>query len=156
MLFDGYAYDLGWDGHRNPMGQDTTALPTLDYAIYLINAVKFHCGQMFHLFDEESFMGHLYDFYSNGNNAISPTDLWYIHFLVIIAFGKAFTAAKNQAKRPSGADFFIKAIQLLPDISALMREPIMSTELLCCVSLYFQCLDFRHVAHDYVRLPLVS
>ena len=30
-------------------------MPTLDYAIYLINAVTFHLEQLCHIFDESTF-----------------------------------------------------------------------------------------------------
>ncbi|KAF2143961.1 uncharacterized protein K452DRAFT_150693 [Aplosporella prunicola CBS 121167] len=150
LLFDGSAYDLQWDGHRTTSGPDTPALPTLDHTIYLINAVKFHCGQMFHLFDEESFMARVYDFYLDPSPYVAAVDPWYVHFLVILAFGKAFVGKRNPDKRPPGTDFFVKALQLLPEMSVLGREPLMSTEILCCIALYFQCLDFRHAAHNYI------
>ncbi|KAL1623553.1 hypothetical protein SLS56_008257 [Neofusicoccum ribis] len=154
MLFDGFAYDLKWDGYRTAPGLDTPALPTLDYAIFLINAVKFHCSQTFHLFDEESFMRCLYDFYSDPTPRIAAADLWYIHFLAILAFGKAFTTRKANGNTPPGADFFLKAIQLLPEMNALVRQPLLSAEILCCIALYFQCLDYRHAAHNYIGIAM--
>jgi proline utilization trans-activator len=30
-------------------------MPTLDYAIYLVNTVKFHLGPFYHLFDADTF-----------------------------------------------------------------------------------------------------
>ncbi|KAF2193676.1 Zn(II)2Cys6 transcription factor [Zopfia rhizophila CBS 207.26] len=150
LLFDGSAYDLGWDGSRSTPGPGTLVIPSLDYAIYLINAVKFHCGQLFHLSDEEDFMASLHKFYSDSDGRIEKAGLWYIHFLLMLAFGKIFILQKNQGRRPSGADFFVKALQLLPDVSALCREPIVSTEILCCIALYLQSLDFRHSAHNFI------
>ncbi|KAL1625438.1 hypothetical protein SLS54_003530 [Diplodia seriata] len=150
LLFDGEAYDLSWSDRRTAADLETPSLPTLDYAIYLINAVKFHCGQTFHLFDEASFMDSLYDFYSDPTHKIAEADLWYIHFLIILAFGKAFTTQRSQGKKPPGTDFFVKAVQLLPNTIVLEKRPLMSTELLCCISLYLQCLDYRDAAHIYV------
>lgn len=150
LLFDGAAYDLNWNDRRTAADLDTPSLPTLDYAIYLINAVKFHCGQMFHLFDEASFMDSLYDFYSDPTHRIAEADLWYIHFLIILAFGKAFTTQRNQGKKPPGSDFFVKAVQLLPNTIVLERRPLISTEIICCISLYLQCLDYRDAAHIYI------
>lgn len=149
LLFDGSAYDLGWDGFRTSIPEEP-AIPTTDHAIYLINSVKFHCGQLFHLFDEEEFMRSLYDFYSDSNSRTSKTNLWYIHFLVILAFGKAFVLRKNDGRKPPGAEFFVLALQLLPDVSVLCKEPVISTEILCCIALYLQSLDFRHSSHQYV------
>ncbi|KAF9639249.1 hypothetical protein BFW01_g11055 [Lasiodiplodia theobromae] len=150
LLFDGAAYDLNWNDRRTAADLETPSLPTLDYAIYLINAVKFHCGQMFHLFDEMSFMDSLYDFYSDPTHKIAEADLWYIHFLIILAFGKAFTTQRNQGKRPPGTDYFVKAVQLLPNTIVLERRPLVSTEILCSISLYLQCLDYRDAAHNYI------
>ena len=154
LLFDGAAYDLGWDGSRTSLGADAPLLPSLDHAIYLINTVKFHCSQMFHLFHEDTFMAKLYDFYANPARTSETADLWYIQLLVILAFGKAFVGEKgNKARetRPPGAELFVRAFQLLPDHERLWRDPIISIETLCCISLYLQCLDFRHAAHNFVR-----
>ncbi|KAJ4302914.1 hypothetical protein N0V90_001805 [Kalmusia sp. IMI 367209] len=65
LLFDGSAYNLPWDGSRSLPETTAPVIPSIDYAIFLINAVKFHCGQLVHLFDEEEFMGKLHAFYSN-------------------------------------------------------------------------------------------
>lgn len=152
LLFDASTYSLDWDGYRAGDVPEMPALPTQDYAIYLVNAVKFHCGQMFHLFDEETFMNSLYHFYADPNPRPDPTDLWFIHFLLILSFGKAFTTKTSRGKRPPGHDFFVKAMQLLPDLSVLLRESVLSTEILCCISLYMQCIDYRHCSHNFVGL----
>ncbi|KAB8076106.1 hypothetical protein BDV29DRAFT_200469 [Aspergillus leporis] len=150
LYFDGSAYDLGWDGTRTTVTPDIPMAPPLDFSIYLINAVKFHAGQLFHLFDEETFMGGLYAFYENPEQQIATSGLWYIHYLLILAFGKAFVVQRNHGSRPSGCDFFTKALQLLPDPTHLSREPIIATEILCCIALYLQSLDFRNTAHNYI------
>ena len=149
LLFDGAAYDLGWDGLRTTHSPEAPTVPTFDHAIYLINTVKFRCGQLYHLFDDDEFMRNLHEFYSQPKP--NPTaGLWYIHFLLMLAFGKGFVQHKVQGNRPPGADFFVKALQLLPDVSVLHNEPIESTEILCCVALYLQALDCRSSAHNYV------
>ncbi|KPM41163.1 hypothetical protein AK830_g5425 [Neonectria ditissima] len=150
ILFDGSAYDLGWDGSRTALGPETHPLPSLDHAIYLINTVKFHCSQVFHLFDEESFMKYMYDFYADPLVQSSPADLRHIHLLLILAFGKALVENNYQAKRPPGAEYFVKALRLMPSIHILFQEPILSTEVLCCIALYFQCLDYRHSAYNFI------
>ncbi|KZL76341.1 Zn(II)2Cys6 transcription factor [Colletotrichum tofieldiae] len=151
LLFDGCAYDLGWDGSRTTQTLDNRLIPSYDYAIFLINAVKFHCGQMFHLFEEDEFMGHMQTFYSKSSTDRAEEDsLWYIHFLVVLAFGKSLIQRKNQGKRPAGAEFFVRALQLLPDVTALCKEPILSAEILCSMAWYYQALDFRHAAHNFI------
>ncbi|KAF4339946.1 positive activator of transcription [Fusarium beomiforme] len=151
LLFDGLAYDLGWDGSRITPTLDPPVMPSLDHAVFLINTVKFHCGQLFHLFDEESFMGYLHEFYANPSRHIAAADLPYIHLLLILAFGKAFAETNNyQAKRPPGADYFVTALRLLPSIHILVYQPLISTEILCCIALYFESLDYRHSSHGFI------
>ncbi|KAB8271072.1 hypothetical protein BDV30DRAFT_214148 [Aspergillus minisclerotigenes] len=150
LYFDGSAYDLGWDGTRTTVTNDIPMAPPLDFSIYLINAVKFHAGQLFHLFDEDTFMGGLYAFYENPEHQMAHSGLWYIHYLLILAFGKAFVVQRNQGSRPSGCEFFTKALQLLPDTTNLCRDPIVATEILCCIALYLQSLDCRNSAHNYI------
>ncbi|KAL4975819.1 hypothetical protein BDW66DRAFT_160096 [Aspergillus desertorum] len=97
LLFEGTTYDLGWDGLRRTVYAEAPIVPTLDYSIYLINAVKFHAGQLYHLFDEGTFMGGLYVFYEDPQQQMATDSLWYIHYLVIVALGKAL--AIGQAMR---------------------------------------------------------
>lgn len=153
LIFEGNAYDLEWKGSRRGPAPKSPVLPTLDYAIFLINAVKFHCGQVFHLFDEDLFMRHLYAFYEQPD--ILPKneegELWYVHLLLILAFGKAFTCKTAQGRRPAGSEFFCKALHDMPDVSSLWPRPIEATEVLCCIALYLQCIDYRQAAYNYVR-----
>lgn len=150
LLFDGSAYELTWRGHLGSDESDLPAIPSPDYAIYLINAVKFHCGQLFHLFDDEEFHRKLQQFYSNPNQRERKSDLWYIHFLLILAFGKIFISQKVTGTRPSGSEFFHRAIEILPPAYILCQEPIASTEILCCIALYLQCFDHRQAAYIYI------
>ncbi|KAG4291934.1 hypothetical protein FPRO06_13187 [Fusarium proliferatum] len=151
LLFDGLAYDLGWDGSRITPALDPPVMPSLDHAVFLINTVKFHCGQLFHLFDEETFMAYLHEFYADPSSHIAAADLPYIHLLLILAFGKAFAENNNyQAKRPPGADYFVTALRLLPSIHILVYQPLISTEILCCIALYFESLDYRHSSHGFI------
>ncbi|KAI0490064.1 hypothetical protein F4859DRAFT_501670 [Xylaria cf. heliscus] len=153
--FDCMIYELDWGGSRATPGPVSPVLPSLDYCIYLINAVKFHCCQVFHLFDEEAFMPSLYTFYDNpSQQPQSSEELWYVHFLLILAFGKAFTTKKSQGKRPPGEAYFSKALHLLPNMVMLWTRPIEATEVLCCIALYFQCMDSRKVAHNYIGQAL--
>ncbi|KAF2850962.1 Zn(II)2Cys6 transcription factor [Plenodomus tracheiphilus IPT5] len=147
LLFDASAYELPWDGSRSVPESTAPIIPSIDYAIFLINAVKFHCAQLVHLFDEGEFMANLHAFYSNSDSGAWKESMWYVHFLLIIAFGKTFVQHKHHAPRPPGADFFVRALQLLPDTNRLCREPVTAVEILCCISLYLQALDSRNAAH---------
>ncbi|EAU30077.1 conserved hypothetical protein [Aspergillus terreus NIH2624] len=157
LLFDESAYDLGWDGSRTAVSLEVPMTPSLDYSIYLINSVKFHAGQLYHLFDEGSFMEALYAFHNQSDHQAAVSQLWYIQYLLLIAFGKAFVVQRNHGNTPAGYEFFLKALQLLPDITRLSREPIIATEVLCCIALYLQSLDFRSSAYGYaVRIALAQ
>ncbi|EAA57671.1 hypothetical protein AN6030.2 [Aspergillus nidulans FGSC A4] len=100
LLFEGSTYNLGWNGLRTTVYAEALVVPTLDYSIYLINAVKFHAGQLYHLFDEGTFMGGLYAFYEDPQQQMTTGGLWYIHYLVIIALGKALVVQRNRDTRP--------------------------------------------------------
>ncbi|KAI1314141.1 hypothetical protein F5Y03DRAFT_336237 [Xylaria venustula] len=150
--FDCLIYELDWGGSRAALSQPSSpVLPSLDHCIYLINAVKFHCCQIFHLFDEEAFMESLYRFYEDPLQQPQPSEeLWYVHFLLILAFGKGFTTKKSQGKHPPGEAYFSKALHLLPNIIMLWTRPVEATEILCCIALYLHCIDNRIVAHNYI------
>ncbi|KAF1972246.1 hypothetical protein BU23DRAFT_508700 [Bimuria novae-zelandiae CBS 107.79] len=147
MLFDGSAYDLPWDGTRSLLETNAPVLPSMDYAIFLINAVKFHCGQLVHLFDEDEFHTKLHAFYGSREANKLNESLWYVQFLLIIAFGRTLAQRKHRDSKPPGADFFVHALQLLPDTNRLCREPLVATEVLCGIALYLQALDSRNAAH---------
>ena len=152
LLFEGATYDLGWDGRRQQSADETVALPTSDYALFLINAVKFQCGQLFHLFDERSFMTQFSNFHEADNELNNCSLLWYIHYLLVLAFGKAFVVRTNKGRCPPGGDLFVQGMKLLPDITYLCTEPLQSIEVLCCSALYLHCLDLRSAAYHLVSL----
>jgi proline utilization trans-activator len=97
-------------------------------------------------------MANLNAFYSNSESETWRSSLWYIHFLIIIAFGKTFVQHKHHASSPPGSDFFVQALQLLPDTKRLCREPVTAVEILCCIALYLQALDSRTAAYTIVRI----
>ncbi|KAL8830592.1 MAG: hypothetical protein Q9191_001345 [Dirinaria sp. TL-2023a] len=148
-LFQGPAYELGWDGRRGTAELDDAILPTADFALFLINAVKFHCGQLFHLFDEQEFMRNFSTYHDQGHRD-NCSELWHIHYLLILALGKAFIVRVGQNRRPPGANLFVQAMRLLPDTTYLCNDPIPSIEILCCAALYFQCSDMRDPAYSLV------
>lgn len=142
LLFDGTCYDLGWDENA-----ESVALPSADYARYLINAVQFHCGQLFHLLEEDQFMRCFHLYHEDGSNR---QGLWYIHYLLILAFGKTFVVQTSKDRRPPGADLFVLAMGLLPPAHFFVADQIYLIQILCCAALYLQCLDFRGPAYRIV------
>lgn len=158
LLFEGKSYDLEWDGTRRSQ-IDSPGLPSADFAMFLINAVKFHCGQVFHLFEEERFTQQFSLFQANPTEPDQTHSLWYIHYLLILAFGKAFVAPANtKSRKPPGAELFVHAMSLMPDFSFYNGDPIEEMQVFCCAALYLQCLDFRGAAYRMVKIlpPIMS
>lgn len=155
LLFDGAVYDINWDDL--PAQTTTPMLPTLDHAVYLINSVKFNCGQIFHLFEEEDFMKSCHRFYADPSPDLSSAGLWYIHFCLVIALGKALLARPHRGSAlPCGHDFFVSVFRQLPNQGVLLTQPLVSIEILCCAALYLQCIDHRHYANILVRARLAQ
>lgn len=164
LIFDGETYSVEFDGDDGGPADETTfsnnvkttvSIPTKEYAIHLIQMVKFHCCQLFHLYDEQEFMGYLDAFYSQPSPptpSMRRERLWYIHFLLLVAFGKAFVSRRSHGRRPPGSEFFTRAMELLPSTVTLSREPMMAVEILICLALYIHCLDYRMSAYNYVSL----
>lgn len=161
LLFDGDVYDLGWDGQRGPpvpesprqAALDPSALPSQDFAAHLINTVRFRCGELYYLFDETRFMGQFARFHESAGAAADASPLWYVHYLMVLAFGKAFVVQASRSPRPPGADLFVQAMKLLPDFTFMRCDPVEKLQVLCCAALYLQCVQCRPAAHRMVKLP---
>lgn len=96
-------------------------------------------------------MSQLYWFYEDPAERIHLAGLWFIHFLVLVALGKAFNGSKNTGNTPPGADLFTKAFMMLPDYCYLWKEPCIAAEILCSMALYLQSIDWRTSAHNLVN-----
>lgn len=73
LVFKGDAYELQCIDYWDDVEVETasTPLPNPDFALFLINVVRFRCGQMFHLFDECDFMERLRQYHRNGSPQLS-------------------------------------------------------------------------------------
>lgn len=151
FALDGDIYSLGWDGSRVIKDEDKVALPSLNHAIYLVQSVQFHIGDSYHLLDEESFMSELSLFYKNPANEMQKRKLWYIHYLLIMAFGKACTSRSVERGKPPGVELFVQAMKLMPDLSQIWTDSFTATEIFCCGALYLHCSDHRFGAYLMVR-----
>ena len=152
LLFESSTYDIGWDGLRDSVSNDYISPFTVDHALFLVNAVKFHCSHLFHVFDERVFMHQFNLFHEHSNSNTKPSILWFVHYLLILAFGKAFVIRIGKGRRPPGADLFVRAMKMLPDMTFLCStDPIQAIEVLICAALYLQCIDMRSSAHNIVR-----
>lgn len=161
LFFDGYVYDFKWDGDRSSCSQEDFSLsnlPTQDFAIYLINSVKFRCCQLFYLFDEDTFMKQFALFYEKAADHPGISRLWHVHFLLLLAFGKAVVVQSSRSQKPPGAELFIQAMKLMPDFTFFECDTIEKVQVLCCTALYLQCVTSRSAAYRYVshRMELTT
>lgn len=147
---EGSAYVISWEKSMSHGDPDISNIPSREYALYLASTVQFHLGHKFHLFDEVEFKKGVDDFYADAALKVRQSRMWYVQFLVILALGKAFLVHDKDANLPPGSELFIRGMGLLPDTDQLFKEPLISIEVLCSISLYFLSLDLRNNAYGYV------
>lgn len=90
-------------------------------------------------------------FYENSAGDTHQCNLWYVHFLLVMALGKACVSRGLRKGTPPGADLFVHAMKRFPDISQLWTDPFTTAEIFCCAALYLQGADFRYGAYMTVR-----
>ncbi|KAI2625461.1 fungal-specific transcription factor domain-containing protein [Xylaria nigripes] len=148
---EGREFVLDWPSTRTIGPLSLNALPSLDFALYLTNTVKFYLGQLYHMFHEKTFIAGLHIFYEKGpyTEPAPENRLWYIHYLLIMAFGHALLSG-YVGQRPAGSELASRAIELMPDAFGLNQNPVMSAEILCCLALYLQSIDHRSSAFLYI------
>lgn len=152
---EGKVFDFKWDGTRKLSSgdfPDVSVLPTKDFALYLINSVKFHCSWLYNLFDEEVFMERFNCFHEHPTEHARAEPLWFVHYLLVLALGKAFVVQSTKSKRPPGGDLFIQAMKLMPDFSFFECDIIDEMQVLCCAALYLHCVDHIQQAHRLVNI----
>ncbi|CAG8381315.1 unnamed protein product [Penicillium salamii] len=144
-------YPMRWRPAPIEDPPDISGLPSADDAMYQFNTVKHHLDQHYRFFDETSFTRHLNEFYC-GNSLQKATDnrLWFVHFLLVLAFGNAFLLRTRNTKDPPGSKFFLRAMSLLPDYASLWTDGLLAVEVLALSGLYLYCIDHRESAHVYV------
>lgn len=137
------------NAERSLLGQDDIkGLPSSELAMFYMHAVKFRTCPLYYLFDDGDFTFHLRRFYSNVLEYAQQHRIWFVHYLVIMAFGKTFNTNHNAVT--AGLTLFSRALRLLPDTTVLCQDPVPSTELLSSIALYLQSVDHRAAAHLYV------
>lgn len=151
------AYDLDWGKQPFNSAAKFHNLPSIDHATYLIESLKFHVGQIFHLFDEANFIHQVREFYVNPAKYAGENKIWYVQFLAVLALAKAVgtNPAKGSRTLP-GSEFFTRAMSLMPDSSYLFNDALTAIEALCIIALYLQSADMRNSAYIYVSLSLNS
>lgn len=124
----------------------------------LYNTVKFRLGELFGIVDEKNFLRIFEEFHRNPLETAQTHLLWFIKYLMVIAFGKALISYPNPtALSPSGSDLAARALSLLPDVAFLQdeRPALLAIEVCALVALYFQSVDMRSPAYQYVCCILV-
>lgn len=150
--FDDSAYKAELHAILPLASPDVSGLPSKGIALHYLQCVKFRTQPLFYLFDELDFNSHLDAFYKDPVAHSSADPVWYIHYLVLMAFGKALDSHQHpEGPWPSQTpQYFQRALSLMPDMTYLANEPLETPEMLCCVALYLQCIDHRRAAISYV------
>ncbi|KAK4086513.1 transcriptional regulator family: Fungal Specific TF [Purpureocillium lilacinum] len=147
------AYPLSWGSSGFDDPANFTDLPSADHALYLINGLKFHVGQLYHLYDESHFMKPFHDFYSAPAEVARENRIWYVQFLTLLGLAKALVVQPSrQGAVLPGTDLFLRAMSLLPDTPYLFSDALTSVETLCAISIYLQCADLRNSAYIHVSV----
>ncbi|KAL3481034.1 fungal-specific transcription factor domain-containing protein [Aspergillus californicus] len=150
-LFDGDLYPISCSPVPTTEPPDISGLPSIDHALYLFSTVKFHLGHNFQLIDEEEFMENTHKFYYG--DAVKEADecrLWFVQFLLMLAFGNAFLLQTKSSTEPPGYKFFLRAMALMPDTTSLARGGFSAVEALALTGLYLYSIDHRSSAHVYI------
>ncbi|PKX89235.1 putative C6 transcription factor [Aspergillus novofumigatus IBT 16806] len=161
LAVDGDAYQIHWRQARSEEIPDISGLSSRDQAIYMLNTVRFHFGHLYQLIDEEDFARNLDEFYHNASAKVQESRLWYVQFLVVLAFGEALLAPVRRASNTaSWTKYFSRAMSLLPDTTALWQDPLLAIEVLALIALYLHSVDMRDSAYCYIghamRMALVE
>ncbi|KAL1852220.1 hypothetical protein Plec18167_006034 [Paecilomyces lecythidis] len=122
-------YPLHWNHAAIDAAIDVSGLPSIDHASYLFNTVKFHLDHSFRFLDEEDFLRQLQEFY-NGDSVKKAKEcrLWFVQFLLVLAFGNAFLLRTRNSKDPPGSKFFVRAMSIMPELSCLWKDSLLAIE----------------------------
>lgn len=155
LNLDGAVFRLRWEPKPLIDQNDLRNLPAADYAYYLFNTVKFHLAELSSAIHEKSFMHQFELFQSNPLDTACNNRLWFVQYLFVIAFGKAFLAPAGQGSAtgaPAGSEYAARAMALFPDVSQVHDASLLGIEVITLVALYFQSIDQRTVSFQYVSL----
>lgn len=141
------AYTIRWEPCLEDQQPNTTGLPSFDHAVYLYNAAKFHLGQHYRFLEDESFMTDMAELYfGDTRRKASECRLWFAQFLIVLAFGTAFTSLSRNPAEPSGKRYFVRGMALLPNDVTVWKESLSGIETVALASLYLYSVDNREAA----------
>ena len=150
MYFVSNTYSLRWRPWPEEVPPDISGLPSIDHAMYLFNTVKFHLGQHYCFYDETAFISSVEEFYHVNAQEKANDRLWFVQFLIVLAFGTAFISKSRNPQEPPGAKYFVRAMSLMPELSSLWKDSVLAIEVLILAGLYLYSTDQRESAHVYV------
>jgi proline utilization trans-activator len=111
-------------------------------------------GELFGVIDEPFFLAQFDRFHRSPFETAQANRLWFVEYLLVLAFGKAFLSTGHRKDAPSGSQLATRAMALLPDPAKLNEEPMRSVEVLALVALYLQSIDMRVSAFQYIGQAL--
>lgn len=136
-----------------PLADDE--LPSREYTTYLAETSLFHLGQIYHLFERDTFMSKVTQFYDGDWRNQPLKTLWHVQLLLVIAFGKLFLRRGASSLGPPGVTNFLRALRLQRDVLDLWDDPVLRIETLCLISLYLWIADMRPTAYAFVCICLL-
>ncbi|KAH6658848.1 Zn(II)2Cys6 transcription factor [Plectosphaerella plurivora] len=151
----GVIYPMTWKQVPEDEPPDISGLPSIDHALYLFNTAKFHLGQQYRFFQDGSFEAQIHTFYRGDARAQAATSrIWFVQFLVVLAFGSAFLSKAQQPGEAPGSKYFVRAMSLLPPTASIWKGSLLACETLALVGLYFYSTNHRETALLYVGQAL--
>ncbi|KAL6899918.1 hypothetical protein GGI43DRAFT_427621 [Trichoderma evansii] len=137
----------------NPIGMneqpDVDNLPAHDYALFLASSVKYYLGSLYEIINHDSFIQQMERFYEAPQQVASQSRLWYAQFLLVIAFGEAFTRISSP-KSVAGINYASRAMALIPNVINIDRNTMVAVETFCLAAIYFQAVDLRLMAFQLI------
>lgn len=129
-------------------------LPRLQYAEYLTSTVVVQLGSLYCLFEQDSFVKNLRQFYEARSKKVTQKpSLWHIQMLLVLAFGKSLLSREHSDSGPSGMTYFKLAMEAFPDVRQLCENPLLSIEILSLASLFLHAADMLQESYILVRSP---
>lgn len=149
---DGAAFRLRWTTKSAVEPNDVKGLPASEYTSYLYSTVQFHLGDLWGIVNENHFMSHFKQFQDYPFETAKNHRLWFVEYLLVLAFGKAFLNHPGQSTNaaPPGSEYAARAMSLMPDVAEMHDEGILAVEVLSLAALYFQSIDMRISAYQLV------
>ncbi|CAI6090793.1 unnamed protein product [Clonostachys chloroleuca] len=130
-------------------------LPRLQYAEYLTSTVVVQLGSLYCLFEQDSFVKNLRQFYEARSKKVTQKpSLWHIQMLLVLAFGKSLLSREHSDSGPSGMTYFKLAMEAFPDVRQLCENPLLSIEILSLASLFLHAADMLQESYILIGQAL--